>query len=111
MLSNPRDLSQNSGWFDDYLDQANNNAHYILFVDNNIIRNCWSILLFLIIATGILGLAVILFKCFSVKRNSYGLRCGSTFIQSIFYQWKGVGYSSQDFDHTTSALIILIFFI
>lgn len=111
MLSNPRDLSQASGWFDHYLDQANNNAHYVLFVDNNIIRNCWSILLFLIIATGVLGLAILVFKCFSVKRNGCGVRCGPAFLQNILYQWRGIGYSARDFDHTTSAFIILIFFI
>lgn len=81
MLSNPRDLTANSGWFHSYLDRANNNAHFVLFVDNNIIRNCWSMLLFLMIAVGILGLAILVFKCFSVKKHGYLANSRPGFLQ------------------------------
>lgn len=111
MLSNPRDLSSSSGWFDDYLDKPNNNAHYVLFVDNNIIRNCWSLLLFLIITTAILSFAILVFKCFSVKRYSVKNHWGPSFIQNIYNKWRGVGYNTQDFDHSSLSLLTLIFFI
>lgn len=112
MLSNPRSLSQNSNWFNSYLDRPNNNAHYVLFVDNNILRNCWSIILFLIITVGILMLFICLFKSLSVSKQRYGvLNSPIDCLKTYLYQWKRVGMNHQDFDHHTTAYLLLIFFI
>jgi hypothetical protein len=72
MFSNPRDLSHTSTWFSNYLDSPSNNAHSILFLDNNILRNCWSLFLFLIIFTGILLLMWIVLRCLTVHRGPQG---------------------------------------
>ena len=62
-FSNPRSLTSSVSWFDNYLDQPRNNAHHILFIDNNVIRNGWSILLFLIVISLMLLLIYTVIRC------------------------------------------------
>jgi len=69
LFSNPRYLTRSSNWFsDNYLQKVNNNSHYLLYVDNNFIRNCWSILLVLIVAFSLYFLVRLIMGSFSVKK-------------------------------------------
>ncbi len=48
MFSNPRIITANRNFFDDnFLQNSHSNAHLLLFVDDNLVRNCWSIFLLL----------------------------------------------------------------
>ena len=94
MLSNPRDLSQQVGWFDGLISMPQNNAHLILFVDKNILRNCWAIFLFLLIVFAALMLLIMIFKCLSVtKKGTYSSNKELNFYERITYIWRKKGYN------------------
>ena len=99
MLSNPRFVTRSTSWFSDgYLSKVPNNSHYLLFVDNNVLRNGWSILLMLIVVIGVLGIAMLVMRGCSVKK----IKRGDS-------RWSRVGYSSTDFDHSHSVGYFLLF--
>ncbi len=111
MFSDPRSLSEQTNWFNNYIDMPHNNAHLILFVDNNILRNCWSIFLFLIIVGGILLFLIIIFKCFSVTDQAFLSKNTEISIYERFkYSWQKVGYHHRDLDHSYSVSLLLTFF-
>ena len=54
MFSNPRIITANENFFDDtFLQNPQSNAHLLLFVDDNLVRNCWSIFLLLFFVLGL----------------------------------------------------------
>lgn len=63
MFSNPRILTGSVTFFDDaFLQNPQNNAHLLLFVDDNLIRNCWSVLLLIFVMLGLAALIWVMIK-------------------------------------------------
>ncbi len=57
MFSNPRIITADGNFFDNaFLQNHQSNAHLLLFVDDNLVRNCWSIFLLLFIILGFTAL-------------------------------------------------------
>lgn len=55
MFSDPRYLTYHGIFFSDgYIQIADSNAHSLLFVDDNFLRNCWSIFILIFIVLGLL---------------------------------------------------------
>lgn len=55
MFSNPRLLTTNGNFISNsYIQNTKSYAHLLLFVDDNFIRNCWSIFILLFIVIGLL---------------------------------------------------------
>jgi hypothetical protein len=54
MFSNPRYMTYNTHFIpNNYIQQTHNNAHSLLFIDDNIMRNGWSIMLLLFVIIGL----------------------------------------------------------
>lgn len=55
MFSNPRSLTINGNLMPEgYLQNPSNSANLLLFVDDNILRNCWSVFILLFIMFGLM---------------------------------------------------------
>ncbi len=101
LFSNPRVLTKQTNWFDNYLENSNNNAHYLLYVDSNFLRNGWSIILVMMVSIGILGITLLIMKCFSVskvKSTSFQNKCRLAY--QCLWNHQRLGYHHQDFDHS-----------
>lgn len=86
-------------WFDDYLQNSNNNAHYLLFVDSNLVRNGWSIILVLVGVCVPLGLVAIGMRCLAVRPFSSQWQCSK------------VGFHWQDVDHSQQIRSFILFLV
>ena len=92
-FSNPRYLTQSSNWFpDNYLQKVQNNSHYLLYVDNNFLRNCWSIILVLIVILAIYTLIRLIMSLFTVKKGSTLTYTKENCLFKFLYNWKRIGY-------------------
>jgi hypothetical protein len=100
LFSNPRALSQGTLWFDDYLQASNSNAHYLLFVDSNVIRNGWSILLVLLTVVTPLALLALAMRCLAVRPSPSGA-C----------RWSKVGFDWRDVDHSAQVRSFILFLV
>lgn len=55
MLSNPRSLTSMGNFFqNNYIQKVQSNAHALLYVDNNLLRNCWSVFICIFIVLDLL---------------------------------------------------------
>jgi hypothetical protein len=111
LFSDPRGLSQGVSWFDGYLELPNSSAHYALFVDNNLLRNGWSIFLFLAFVGLALALLILVFRCFSVRRQPFVSSSRLGCVQEWLLRWRGMGKGEGDFDHSTAITHLLLFVI
>jgi hypothetical protein len=99
LFSTPRGLSMRTGWFDGYLQNSNTNAHYLLFVDSNLLRNGWSIILMLV-GVGIpLALIALGMRCLAVRPFSGQWQCSK------------VGFHWQDVDHSQQVRSFILFLV
>ena len=92
MFSNPRSLSSSVSWFNNYLERPNNNAHNVLFVDNNVIRNGWSIVLFLIAIAIVMFLIYAVLRCLTVKKLPLYYRNDPSCLQNLRLKWSKKGW-------------------
>lgn len=99
LLSTPRGLSMGTRWFDSYLQNSSSNAHYLLFVDSNLLRNGWSIILVLLGVGVPLALIALGMRCLAVRPFSGQWRCSK------------VGFHWQDVDHSQQVRSFILFLV
>lgn len=65
-FSDPRSLTYGGAFFDgSFIQNSKSSAHFLLFVDDNFLRNCWSIFILLFVIISLLTFSWIITKLFT----------------------------------------------